>query len=162
MTYFHTYKINKYQITLVGDKEGITQLMVHNNTRQYDFAPEWEDNSEIFADAHQQLEEYFAGKRKSFDLSLKPQGSNYHRKVWQALQNIPYGKLHTYKEIAINIGNPNASRAVGMANNRNPIPIIIPCHRVVGSNGKMMGYAFGVEMKRNLIELESYHSFFNI
>lgn len=160
MTYFHTYDINTFHITLVGDKDGISQLMVHNGTRQCDIKPEWEDNSEFFVEAEQQLKEYFEGKRRSFELKLNPQGTNYHKKVWLALQNIPYGDLQSYKDIAIVLRDPNASRAVGMANNRNPIPIIIPCHRVVGSNGKMMGYAYGIEMKRQLIELESYHSFF--
>ena len=160
MTYFHTYTINKYKITIVGDHSGITQLMVHNNTRNYDINPEWKDSAEIFVKTHQQLEEYFNGKRKIFDLELNPKGTPYQQKVWLALQNIPYGHLQSYKDIANALGDSNASRAIGLANNRNPIPIIVPCHRVVGSNGKMMSYAFGIEMKRDLIEMEAYHSFF--
>ncbi len=102
-----------------------------------------------------QLEEYFAGKRRTFDLPLDPVGTEFQRKVWEALQAIPYGARRTYGEIAAVVGNPKASRAVGMANNRNPIMIIIPCHRVVGADGALTGYAGGLEMKQTLLELEA-------
>jgi len=101
-----------------------------------------------------QLEEYFAGKRKAFDLPLNPQGTEFQKKVWKALQEIPYGKTVSYKDIAEKIGSPKASRAVGGANNKNPISIIIPCHRVIGANGALVGYAGGLDMKRELLELE--------
>jgi len=108
--------------------------------------------------AHTQLQEYFAGKRKVFDLELAPSGTDFQKKVWQALLKIPYGKTATYKEIAAAIGHPKAARAVGMACNKNPIAIIIPCHRVVGSNGSLTGYAGGLEMKKRLLELELNNS----
>lgn len=107
-----------------------------------------------------QLDEYFDGKRKIFDLKLNPQGTEFQKKVWNALYAIPYGETRSYKDIAKACGNENASRAVGLANNKNPIPIIFPCHRVVGSNGDLVGYAGGLELKKQLLEIESL--FFNI
>ena len=102
----------------------------------------------------QQLMEYFNGHRKSFDLPLAPKGTPFQLKVWKALLDIPYGETRSYKDIAIAAGNPKASRAVGMANNRNPISIIIPCHRVIGSNGKLVGYGGGLSVKEYLLESE--------
>lgn len=107
--------------------------------------------------AYRELEEYLSGKRKNFDLPLLPQGTDFQKKVWAALQNIPYGKKCSYKDIAIAVGNEKASRAVGGANHHNPIAILIPCHRVIGSNGDLTGYAGGVELKEKLLELESRH-----
>ena len=101
-----------------------------------------------------QLREYFDGKRKTFDLPLAPRGTEFQLTVWKALQAIPYGKTCSYGQLADRIGNPRACRAVGMANNRNPITIIIPCHRVIGSNGSLTGYAGGLDLKDKLIMLE--------
>lgn len=101
-----------------------------------------------------QLEEYFAGERRAFDLPLAPKGTAFQQKVWRALTEIPYGETRTYGEIAAAIGNPKAARAVGMANNKNPIGILIPCHRVIGADGKLVGYAGGMEKKAFLLELE--------
>lgn len=101
-----------------------------------------------------QLEEYFQGNRYEFDLPLHPVGTPFQQKVWEALQQIPYGETRSYKEIAIECGNEKACRAVGMANNRNPIAIVIPCHRVIGKNGKLVGYAGGLDIKTFLLELE--------
>lgn len=103
-----------------------------------------------------QLAEYFSGKRRSFDVPLALYGTNFQKSVWQALLTIPYGETRTYKQIALAIGKPKASRAVGMANHKNPVPLLVPCHRVIGSNGKLVGYAFGTEMKEKLIRLESH------
>jgi methylated-DNA-[protein]-cysteine S-methyltransferase len=101
-----------------------------------------------------QLEEYFAGQRKAFDLPLAPDGTEFQRKVWQALLTIPYGETRSYRDIAEIIGCPKGYRAVGMANNRNPITIIIPCHRVIGADGSLVGYGSGIERKVYLLELE--------
>ena len=101
-----------------------------------------------------QLEEYFAGKRKRFDLPLNPQGTDFQKSVWKALLDIPYGKTRSYKEIAKATGNPKACRAVGMANNKNPIWIVIPCHRVIGTDGTLTGYGGGLTMKQRLLDLE--------
>lgn len=102
----------------------------------------------------EQLGEYFNGKRKEFKLNLKTNGTDFQTKVWSQLINIPYGKTISYKELAQNIGNEKACRAVGNANNKNKIAIVIPCHRVVGSNNKLVGYAGGIDKKKWLIELE--------
>lgn len=107
---------------------------------------------------YSQLKEYFDGNRNSFDVPISAKGSQFQMKVWKELQKIPYAETATYKEIAENIGNKNASRAVGMANNKNPIAIIIPCHRVIGSNGNLTGYASGIEIKKFLLDLEKQNS----
>ena len=101
-----------------------------------------------------QLEEYFEGKRKSFDLPFEPKGTEFQKLVWNELLKIPYGETCSYGEIAKRIGNPKASRAIGMANNRNPISIIIPCHRVIGASGKLVGYGGGIDIKEKLLNLE--------
>lgn len=104
--------------------------------------------------AKTQLEEYFHGTRQRFDLPLRPSGTPFQQKVWEALCTIPYGETRSYKEIAIQIQNPNGCRAVGMANNRNPIIIVVPCHRVIGSDGTLVGYAGGLQVKEWLLEHE--------
>lgn len=102
-----------------------------------------------------QLGEYFAGKRQRFDLTLDPQGTEFQRKVWNALAAIPYGETRNYREIAEAVGTPRAVRAVGAANGRNPLPIVVPCHRVIGADGKLVGYAGGLTVKRILLDLET-------
>lgn len=102
----------------------------------------------------EQLSEYFAGKRTAFTVPLAPAGTDFQKQIWQELLKIPYGETRTYGQIAASAGNPKASRAVGMANHDNPIMILIPCHRVIGSDGKLTGYAGGVEKKEFLLELE--------
>lgn len=110
--------------------------------------------SEMSELAAKELDEYFSGKRKSFDLPLEPQGTEFQRKVWNALLEIPYGETRSYKDIAEKIRNPRACRAVGGANNKNPIVILIPCHRVVGSHGGLVGYGLGLPMKQQLLDIE--------
>ena len=112
------------------------------------------EDSPLLAEAEHQLAEYFLGLRQNFDLPLNPKGTAFQQKVWQALLQIPYGQTASYKEIACKIGNEKACRAVGLANHNNPIGIIIPCHRVVGANGNLTGYAGGLEKKQKLLELE--------
>ena len=113
-----------------------------------------EKDTNILKNTERHLSEYFSGKRNTFDLKLNPKGTEFMKKVWEELLNIPYGETRTYKEIAEKIGNPKGARAVGMANNKNPIPIIIPCHRVIGKNKKLVGYALGLDMKEFLLNLE--------
>lgn len=110
----------------------------------------------IIRRAGEQLAEYFAGRRQQFDLPLAPQGTPFQKKVWQALCQIPYGETRSYGQLAKIIGNEKACRAVGMANNRNPIMIFIPCHRVIGADGSLTGYAGGLDIKRQLLELEQH------
>ena len=108
----------------------------------------------LLVQAKAQLSEYFAGTRQEFTLPLSPKGTPFQQKVWAALQTIPYGQTRSYGEIARQIGSPKAARAVGMANHHNPIAILIPCHRVVGQNGALTGYAGGLERKKALLQLE--------
>lgn len=116
--------------------------------------------TELLSMATIQLDEYFQGKRTTFSLPFKLTGTPFQLAVWKKLQNIPYGQTTSYKEIAQKINKPKACRAVGMANNKNPLPIIIPCHRVIGSNGKLIGYAGGLKLKNYLLELEKSHTNF--
>lgn len=116
--------------------------------------------TELLSMATIQLDEYFQGKRTTFSLPFKLTGTPFQLAVWKELQNIPYGQTTIYKEIAQKINKPKAYRAVGMANNKNPLPIIIPCHRVIGSNGKLIGYAGGLKLKNYLLELEKSHTNF--
>ena len=110
---------------------------------------------QLLQEAIRQLREYFAGQRRSFSLPLAPEGSPFQKKVWEALRTIPYGETRTYRQIAEQIGHDRAFRAVGMANNRNPIAILIPCHRVIGHDGGMTGYAAGIDIKKWLLDLET-------
>jgi O-6-methylguanine DNA methyltransferase len=115
----------------------------------------WKYDPEILADAKQQLNQYFAGEREQFNLKLDLHGTPFQLQVWQALQTVPYGQTASYKDIAIAINSPKAVRAVGGANNRNPISIIIPCHRVIGADGKLIGYGGGLDIKQILLQLET-------
>ena len=118
----------------------------------------WERADEPFLRVKKQLKEYFAGERKRFDLPLAPVGTDFQLSVLRALQEIPFGETRSYLEIAERIGNPKAVRAVGSANGNNPIALIIPCHRVIGSNGSLTGFGGGIDAKRFLLELESSRS----
>lgn len=108
----------------------------------------------LIKDAFRQLSEYLIGERKEFDLPIRMRGTEFQKRVWRALLDIPYGETRSYKQIAEAIGNPKGVRAVGMANNRNQLLIVIPCHRVIGANGSLVGYGEGLEMKEFLLRLE--------
>jgi len=110
--------------------------------------------TEVIREAARQLYAYFAGDLREFSLPLAPRGSEFMKKVWKALCQVPYGRTASYKEIAAAAGNPKAARAVGQANNRNPIPIFIPCHRIIGSDGSLVGYGGGLDLKKKLLEME--------
>jgi methylated-DNA-[protein]-cysteine S-methyltransferase len=114
-----------------------------------------EKETALLKEAVSQLSAYFAGKRKRFDLPLDPQGTPFQLRAWNALREIPYGETRSYKQVAEAIGCPKGPRAVGLANNRNPLPIITPCHRVIGANGQLVGYAGGLDVKKQLLELEN-------
>lgn len=118
---------------------------------------EIEKETELIKKAYTQLEEYLSGKRTEFDIEIEMIGTEFQKKVWKELLNIPYGETRSYKDIAIAIGNEKACRAVGNANNKNPIAIIVPCHRVIGSNGSMTGYAGGLDIKEKLLKIEKYN-----
>jgi methylated-DNA-[protein]-cysteine S-methyltransferase len=156
MLYYTTFNSPFWEITLVGNKEGLTNLHMETGKgkREFIINDEWQCDDIFFKDIKTQVMEYFNRKRKEFDILLNPQGTEFQKKVWQALYAIPYGEVRTYKDIATAIGNPKACRAVGMANSVNPIPIIVPCHRVIGSSGKLTGFASGLNAKEKLLNLE--------
>ncbi|MNH16948.1 Methylated-DNA--protein-cysteine methyltransferase [compost metagenome] len=129
--------------------------MLHMDAAQpWELAEDWQPASNQLDDVARQLDQYFARQREQFEVRLAPQGTPFQREVWQALQRIPYGTTCSYGELAQAIGNPRSVRAVGTANGANPIAIIIPCHRVIGSNGTLTGFAGGIERKQILLELE--------
>lgn len=147
--YFYDTKIGK--IAIIDNGVEITHIEIAEEKYSNDFNVY---ESDIIKNAANQLYDYLDGSRTSFELSLKPYGTEFQRKVWKALCEIPYGETRSYKQVAESIGNSKASRAVGMANNKNPIMIIIPCHRVVGSNGSLVGYAGGLDIKEKLLNIE--------
>jgi O-6-methylguanine DNA methyltransferase len=121
-----------------------------------------EQETEVLAEAQRQLEEYFGGKRFEFDLPLAPEGTTFQQQAWQALREIPYGETRSYQQQAERLGDARFARAVGHANGRNPISIIVPCHRVLGKNGKLTGFASGVDKKAKLLELETRYRPFTL
>ena len=139
-------------LLLTGDGEGLTGLYTDQHGRKpTELGPRVDEE---FAEARTQLEEYFAGEREDFDLPLTAPGTPFQRAVWQALREIRYGSTMSYRQVAEQVGNPKAVRAIGSANSRNPISIIVPCHRVIGSTGTLTGYGGGLERKQWLLDLE--------
>ncbi len=143
------------ELLLLGDGLALHGLYMQHGRRPIAIAPAWERSAEPFAGVAAQLREYFAGERTSFEVPLALAGSPFERRVWSALREIPYGQTISYGELARRIGQPTAARAVGLANGRNPIGVIVPCHRVIGADGSLTGYGGGVGRKRLLLELES-------
>ncbi len=141
-------------LLLVADDRGLRRIEFVNGRKPVQSDPEWRDDAEPLSEVVRQLRAYFAGELQKFDLTLAPQGTSFQLTVWNRLCEIPYGETISYGELARRIGNPNASRAVGLANGSNPISIVIPCHRVIGSNGKLTGYGGGLPIKEKLLALE--------
>lgn len=137
-------------LTLTQEDQALTGLHFGEHPQQGAEGP-----TPLLEKAARQLEEYFAGQRKKFSLPLAPKGTEFQLRVWQALLQIPYGETRSYGELAAMVGNPKACRAVGGANHRNPLSILIPCHRVVGTKGSLTGYAGGLSVKEFLLKLES-------
>ncbi|WNY25019.1 methylated-DNA--[protein]-cysteine S-methyltransferase [Methanolapillus millepedarum] len=152
MICFRNTRIGRIGIGVENGK--VTSLYFEN----YDYDPKKVADSSMETPLHKnafsQLDEYLAGNRKAFDLPLAPSGTEFMENVWAALLEIPYGKTACYQEVAVSVGSPKAVRAVGLANNRNPIPIFIPCHRVIGKNGKLVGFGGGLDLKQKLLDLE--------
>jgi len=142
------------QLLLAADENGVRCIEFVNGKRLVQTDPEWREDVEPLRDLIRQLQAYFGGELESFDLPLAPHGTPFQLAVWRRLCEIPYGETISYGELARRLGNPNASRAVGLANGSNPIPIVIPCHRVIGSNGKLTGYGGGLPIKEKLLALE--------
>jgi methylated-DNA-[protein]-cysteine S-methyltransferase len=141
-------------LLLAADDSGLRYISFPKEKEPRTPDPEWNEDERALLDPIRQLRAYFAGELETFDLPLAPEGTSFQQKVWSELCNIPYGETISYGELARRIGNPNASRAVGLANGSNPIPIVIPCHRVIGSNGKLTGYGGGLPIKEKLLALE--------
>ena len=142
------------RLLLAGDETGLTLISFPAGSRARQAEPGWKRRDAPFDGAKRQLDDYFQGRLTVFDLDLAPRGTPFQLKVWRTLQKIPYGKTTTYGELARRIGRPEASRAVGAANGANPLPIVIPCHRVVGSTGKLTGFGGGLPTKAALLKLE--------
>lgn len=152
--FYYNTEIGKIGIEENG--AAITKIFYINDDLQEDMSEKSE--TELIKEAIRQLDEYFQGKRSVFDLPLEPKGTEFQKRVWNALKEIPFGETKSYGDIAKIIGNEKAARAVGMANNKNPIPIIIPCHRVIGANGKLVGYAGGLHIKEKLLKIEKNYN----
>jgi len=155
--FYTTFENPVCEITITGNKSGISSIQLNRNKggKNYNIPADWKRDNKYFANAVKQIKEYFAGERFLFDIKLNLQGTDFQKRVWHQLLKIPFGETRSYKDIASAIGLPKASRAVGAANGKNPISIIVPCHRVIGSNGKLTGYAGGLKTKRYLLELEA-------
>lgn len=153
MRFIYSYRSPLGPLRLVGDEDGLTHLLITGQP-----APEGaiQDETPLLRQAVKELAEYFAGTRREFAVPLRPQGTPFQQKVWAALLTIPYGQTVSYIDVAKMIGKPSASRAVGGANGKNPLPILIPCHRVVAADGSLGGYSLGLDMKRRLLELEGW------
>ena len=156
--YYARFETRLCEIILVGDERGLANL--HMNTgkgnRVFQVAKEWRSEPAFFVEVQAQVEEYVNGEREAFNVTLNPSGTPFQKCVWNELRRIPYGQTRTYGQVAAAIGRDKAARAVGMANNKNPIPLIIPCHRVIGANGSLTGFAHGLALKEQLLALEKY------
>ncbi len=141
-------------LLMVCTDEGLKKISFAERNGMFYIADYWIKDSNKLKEVSRQLQAYFAKELKQFNLPLAPKGSIFQHKIWNEVQKIPYGTTKAYSDIALNIGNPNSVRAVGMANAQNPIPIIIPCHRVIGKNGSLVGYASGLDKKTALLQLE--------
>jgi methylated-DNA-[protein]-cysteine S-methyltransferase len=141
-------------LLLVADDAGLRQILFVNGRHLAKAESSWKEDRAPLSRTIRQLQTYFAGELENFDLQLAPEGTPFQLEVWRRLCDIPYGETISYGELASRIGNPKASRAVGLANGSNPIPIVIPCHRVIGSNGKLTGYGGGLPIKEKLLALE--------
>jgi methylated-DNA-[protein]-cysteine S-methyltransferase len=143
------------ELLLLGDGSALHGLYMQAGRKPMAPRPAWRRDDDAFDDARAQLDEYFGGERREFDLPLVMAGSEFERRVWRALEEIPYGETESYGALARRIGEPDAARGVGWANGRNPISVVVPCHRVIGANGKLVGYGGGLDNKRLLLELEA-------
>jgi methylated-DNA-[protein]-cysteine S-methyltransferase len=143
------------ELLLVGDGSALSRLSMQSAPRPRTIDPAWRRGDEPFEPIREQLEEYFAGARHTFDVELALAGNAFELKVWDALLEIPYGETASYGQIATQLGDPAAARAVGLANARNPVAVIVPCHRVIGADGSLTGYGGGLERKQFLLDLES-------
>jgi methylated-DNA-[protein]-cysteine S-methyltransferase len=142
-------------LLLAGDAKALRRVSFESSKRSSPPPADWKQNRAAFAEVIRQLQAYFRGELKEFDVPLAMEGTEFQLRVWNALREIPYGETVSYAQLAGRIGNPKAVRAVGLANGSNPIPIIVPCHRVIGSDGSLTGFGGGLSTKKKLLELEN-------
>jgi len=143
-------------LLLVGHDDGLTRIVFQSGAGRIQPDPQWQADRSLLDDAAQQLTQYFDGTRRQFSLALQPNGTPFQQQVWQALLQIPHGQTISYGELAQRIGRPTAARAVGAANGANRLPIVVPCHRVIGASGRLTGYYGGIDLKRGLLALEGH------
>ena len=143
------------KLLLAADTQGLRLVSFETSKRAAPVQPGWKEDKAPFAEVLRQLQAYFGGELREFALQLAPEGTEFQLRVWDSLRAIPYGETISYGQLAQKLGNPQAVRAVGLANACNPIPIIVPCHRVIGSNGSLTGFGGGLANKRKLLDLES-------
>ena len=153
--FFYRVSTEMGQFGLVASETELTHLFFDGETPRFDTT---EQATPLLRQAAAELQQYLSGKRQQFTVPLDPAGTEFFRRAWQALIAIPYGETRSYQQIAAMVGNAKACRAVGLANNRNPLPIFIPCHRVIGANQKLTGYRGGLPLKQHLLELERRHA----
>jgi methylated-DNA-[protein]-cysteine S-methyltransferase len=146
------------RIVLAGNDGALSHVGLPESRKPLAIPQEWRRDSDSFAEARRQFDAYFSGSLREFTLKLSPQGTEFRLRVWEALCTIPYACTISYAELARRIGNPKASRAVGLANGANPLSIIMPCHRVIGANGSLTGYGGGLKAKQYLLDLEQRHA----
>ena len=154
MTYYTYMESPIGPLLLAGDDSGLRRIGFPEGKNPPQPAPEWRRDAQCLRYIAEQLDAYFAGSLRDFDLPLQMQGTPFQLSVWKALRDIPYGETISYGELARRIGNPKGSRAVGLANGANPIPVVVPCHRVIGSTGKLTGFGGGLRTKETLLALE--------
>ena len=145
-------------ILLAGSAAGLSHIDLQAGTSSMEPAADWTEDEIPFSEAIGQLQAYFAGALREFELPLAAEGTPFQKEVWSALLDIPYGETISYGELAERLGKPGAARAVGLANGRNPLPIVVPCHRVIGSDGSLTGYGGGIDIKRALLDHETRNS----
>lgn len=162
VTYYSYYPSLVGDVLLVSDGSALRLISFSEGKAARQPEADWMRRNGWFDAVKRQLDAYFTGELTEFDLPLSPQGTEFQRRVWQALTTIPYGETRSYRDIAIQIGQPDAVRAVGAANGQNPLPIVVPCHRVIGADGSLAGFSGGIENKKKLLQLEQAHAPFSL
>ncbi len=152
--YYTTFQSPMGEVMIAGDEQGLSHIAFQEGAKPVDIDWGWQRRDDLFSEAVRQLSAYFQGHLQDFNLPLAPTGTPFQKSVWMELQKIPFGQSISYGELAKRVGNPKASRAVGAANGKNPLSVVIPCHRVIGSNGSLTGYAGGLAIKEKLLNLE--------
>ncbi|MEO7478683.1 MAG: methylated-DNA--[protein]-cysteine S-methyltransferase [Lysobacteraceae bacterium] len=154
MMWFDAFDTKIGKLTIAADESGLRYVLFPQNKHDAPERETWTRDAAKLRNAREQLLEYVDGKRTAFDLPLAPQGTEFQIKVWNALTKIPYGATWSYRDLALSVDSPKAMRAVGAANGRNPLPLVLPCHRVIGANGSLTGFGGGLPLKQWLLELE--------